>query len=192
MAEQASAQTRLDKLVAVIAANMVAEVCSIYLRRAGKALELFATEGLNPAAVHRTRMQEGEGLVGLVAETAEADESQRRARPSAFLLSPGNRRRSFPLVPRRAHRPRRPGLRRAHGAEPSRAPLRRRGSRSATDRRDGAGRSRRARRDCSTSPNSTSRNCASTGHWFSRRGVVGRRRGRSGRVARTARQGRTA
>jgi len=71
MAEQASAQTRLDKLVMVIAANMVAEVCSIYLRRAGNALELFATEGLNPTAVHRTRMKAGEGLVGLVADTAE-------------------------------------------------------------------------------------------------------------------------
>jgi phosphotransferase system enzyme I (PtsP) len=71
MAEQASAQTRLDKLVMVIAANMVAEVCSIYLRRAGNALELFATEGLNPSAVHRTRLKAGEGLVGLVVETAE-------------------------------------------------------------------------------------------------------------------------
>ncbi len=71
MAEQASAQTRLDKLVMVIAANMVAEVCSIYLRRAGNALELFATEGLNPGAVHKTRMKAGEGLVGFVAETAE-------------------------------------------------------------------------------------------------------------------------
>ncbi len=71
MAEQTSAQTRLDKLVAVIASNMVAEVCSIYLRRAGKVLELFATEGLNPGAVHRTRMKAGEGLVGLVAETVE-------------------------------------------------------------------------------------------------------------------------
>lgn len=71
MAEQTSAQTRLDKLVMLIASNMVAEVCSIYLRRAGNALELFATEGLNPSAVHRTRMKAGEGLVGLVAETAE-------------------------------------------------------------------------------------------------------------------------
>ncbi|HWD25990.1 MAG TPA: phosphoenolpyruvate--protein phosphotransferase [Rhizomicrobium sp.] len=71
MAEQTSAQTRLDKLVTVIATNMVAEVCSIYLRRAGKHLELFATEGLNRAAVHNTRLKEGEGLVGLVAETAE-------------------------------------------------------------------------------------------------------------------------
>ncbi len=72
MAEQTSAQMRLDKLVSVIASNMVAEVCSIYLRRAGKMLELFATEGLNRAAVHNTRMREGEGLVGLVSETAEA------------------------------------------------------------------------------------------------------------------------
>ena len=72
MAEQTSAQMRLDKLVTVIASNMVAEVCSIYLRRAGKVLELFATEGLNRAAVHNTRMKEGEGLVGLVSETAEA------------------------------------------------------------------------------------------------------------------------
>ncbi len=71
MAEQVSAQTRLDKLVMLIAANMVAEVCSIYLRRAGNALELFATEGLNPSAVHNTRMKAGEGLVGLVADSAE-------------------------------------------------------------------------------------------------------------------------
>jgi phosphotransferase system enzyme I (PtsP) len=72
MAEQTSAQMRLDKLVTVIASNMVAEVCSIYLRRAGKILELFATEGLNRAAVHTTRLKEGEGLVGMVSETAEA------------------------------------------------------------------------------------------------------------------------
>src|ERR1700761_2341668 len=72
MAEQTSAQMRLDKLVTVIASNMVAEVCSIYLRRAGKVLELYATEGLNRGAVHNTRLKEGEGLVGMVGETAEA------------------------------------------------------------------------------------------------------------------------
>src|SRR5438067_12217128 len=82
MAERQSAQMRLDKLVTVIASNMVAEVCSIYLRRAGKVLELFATEGLNRAAVHNTRPKEGEGLVGLVSETAEAvDLSDARADP---------------------------------------------------------------------------------------------------------------
>lgn len=71
MAEPASAQARLDKLVMVIAANMIAEVCSIYLRRAGNIYELFATEGLNRSAVHNTRLRHGEGLVGLVGETAE-------------------------------------------------------------------------------------------------------------------------
>ncbi len=43
MVEQTSAQTRLNKLVSMIAANMVAEVSSIYLRRAGGMLELCAT-----------------------------------------------------------------------------------------------------------------------------------------------------
>ena len=61
MAEQTSAQMRLDKLVTVIASNMVAEVCSIYLRRAGKILELFATEGLNRAAARMA----GSGWYGL-------------------------------------------------------------------------------------------------------------------------------
>jgi len=42
-------------------------VCSIYLFRDEETLELCATEGLNPEAVHRTRMRLGEGLVGRVA-----------------------------------------------------------------------------------------------------------------------------
>ena len=58
------AQGRLDKVVRIIANSMVAEVCSIYLRRASGELELFATEGLDPKAVHVTRMKPGEGLVG--------------------------------------------------------------------------------------------------------------------------------
>ena len=48
------AQARLDKVVRIIAASMVAEVCSLYLCRASGDMELFATEGLNRAAVHRT------------------------------------------------------------------------------------------------------------------------------------------
>ena len=49
---------------------MVAEVCSIYLKRQDGSLELFATEGLNPGAVHNTFMKRGEGLVGRCAELA--------------------------------------------------------------------------------------------------------------------------
>jgi phosphotransferase system enzyme I (PtsP) len=71
MAEPVGAQDRLDKIVTQIAANMVAEVCSVYVMRGDGVLELFATEGLNREAVHLTIMRSGEGLVGLIASTAE-------------------------------------------------------------------------------------------------------------------------
>src|ERR1700694_4889471 len=58
------AQARLDMVVRIIARSMVAEVCSLYMRRAAGDMELFATEGLDPKAVHVTRMKPGEGLVG--------------------------------------------------------------------------------------------------------------------------------
>jgi phosphotransferase system enzyme I (PtsP) len=72
MAEPVSAQVRLDKIVVLIANNMVAEVCSIYVLRADGTLELYATEGLKREAVHLTTMRAGEGLVGLIAAQAEA------------------------------------------------------------------------------------------------------------------------
>ncbi|MBI1201798.1 MAG: phosphoenolpyruvate--protein phosphotransferase [Rhodopseudomonas sp.] len=70
MAEPVSAQDRLDKVVVLIAANMVAEVCSVYVLRVDGTLELYATEGLKPEAVHNTVMKSDEGLVGLVATEA--------------------------------------------------------------------------------------------------------------------------
>src|SRR5690242_14072453 len=70
MAGSGTAQDRLDRIVRVVAADMVAEVCSAYIMRAGEVLELFATEGLNREAVHRTRLRVGEGLVGVIAATA--------------------------------------------------------------------------------------------------------------------------
>jgi len=71
MAEPVSPQARLDRIVVLIAANVVAEVCSVYVLRDDNNLELFATEGLNREAVHQTRMRTDEGLVGLIARTAE-------------------------------------------------------------------------------------------------------------------------
>jgi phosphotransferase system, enzyme I, PtsP len=70
MAEKVSAQERLDKIVVLIAANMVAEVCSTYVLRHDGNLELYATEGLNREAVHQTVLNAHEGLVGLVASEA--------------------------------------------------------------------------------------------------------------------------
>jgi len=71
MADKGSPQDRLDRVVKLIAANMVAEVCSVYLLRDREILELFATEGLKPEAVHKTRLKLGEGLIGTIAEQAE-------------------------------------------------------------------------------------------------------------------------
>src|ERR1041385_994060 len=70
MAEPVSAQERLDKVVVLIAANMVAEVCSVYVLRVDGTLELYATEGLKREAVHNTVLKADEGLVGLVAREA--------------------------------------------------------------------------------------------------------------------------
>src|SRR3982074_1694461 len=70
MAEPVSAQDRLDKIVVLIAANMVAEVCSVYVLRVDGTLELYATEGHKREAVHQTVLRSDEGLVGLVASEA--------------------------------------------------------------------------------------------------------------------------
>lgn len=67
MAGPGSAQSRLDHTVTLIAQEMVAEVCSVYVARAGQVLELFATEGLRADAVHHTRLYFAEGLVGHIA-----------------------------------------------------------------------------------------------------------------------------
>ncbi|WP_372423912.1 phosphoenolpyruvate--protein phosphotransferase [Salinarimonas chemoclinalis] len=71
MAEPISTQDRLDRIVVLIAANMVAEVCSVYVLRADQTLELYATEGLKREAVHLTTMRADEGLVGLIAREAQ-------------------------------------------------------------------------------------------------------------------------
>lgn len=67
MARGVSPEETLGEVVRLVANEMVAEVCSIYILRAGEVLELFATQGLNPTAVHRTRLRVGEGLVGDIA-----------------------------------------------------------------------------------------------------------------------------
>jgi phosphotransferase system enzyme I (PtsP) len=88
MAEPVSAQERLDKIVVLIAANMVAEVCSVYVLRVDSTLELYATEGLNRDAVHHTVLGSDEGLVGLVSSQATAiNLSNAQAHP-AFSYRP--------------------------------------------------------------------------------------------------------
>ncbi len=70
MADATSAEERLDQVAEIVAVDLVAEVCSIYVRRAGEILELFATRGLKNTAVHNTRLRIGEGIVGDIAALA--------------------------------------------------------------------------------------------------------------------------
>ncbi|HUH48853.1 MAG TPA: phosphoenolpyruvate--protein phosphotransferase [Mycoplana sp.] len=71
MAEPLEPQDRLDQIVRQIAQNMVAEVCSVYVLRSDGILELYATEGLNPGAVHLAQLKMGQGLVGTIAASAQ-------------------------------------------------------------------------------------------------------------------------
>lgn len=77
MAARTHAQAKLNQVVEIIGEALDSEVCSIYLLREGM-LELFATRGLNQAAVHVTRLGVGEGLTGTIAsniETLNLDEA---------------------------------------------------------------------------------------------------------------------
>ncbi|TYO88272.1 phosphotransferase system enzyme I (PtsP) [Oceanicella actignis] len=71
MAEPGGPQERLDRIVRLIAESMRTDVCSIYLRRGERTLELCATHGLKASAVHAARLRVGQGLVGLIAQRAE-------------------------------------------------------------------------------------------------------------------------
>jgi phosphotransferase system, enzyme I, PtsP len=88
MAEPVSAQDRLDKIVVLIAANMVAEVCSVYVLRVDGTLELYATEGLKREAVHLTVLRQDEGLVGLVASEARSINLNDAQHHPAFSFRP--------------------------------------------------------------------------------------------------------
>jgi phosphotransferase system, enzyme I, PtsP len=88
MAEPVSPQDRLDKIVVLIAANMVAEVCSVYVLRVDSTLELYATQGLKREAVHQTVLRSDEGLVGLVAREASAVNLSEAQSHPAFSYRP--------------------------------------------------------------------------------------------------------
>ncbi len=88
MSEPGDAQSRLNKIVHQIAGVMVTEVCSIYLKRKDGSLELFATEGLNQDAIHKTRMKRGEGLVGRAAEFNITINESEAAQHPAFSYRP--------------------------------------------------------------------------------------------------------
>ncbi|WP_336055488.1 phosphoenolpyruvate--protein phosphotransferase [Nitratireductor sp. CH_MIT9313-5] len=88
MAEALEPQERLDRIVREIAQNMVAEVCSLYILRSDSVLELYATEGLNPSAVHLAQLRLGQGLVGTIAASARALNLSDAQKHPAFAYLP--------------------------------------------------------------------------------------------------------
>src|SRR5215208_5414641 len=87
MASRGSAQSKLDKVVDLIAEAMGSDVCSIYLLR-DNVLELFATHGLRKEAVHVTRLRMGEGLVGTIAGEGRILNLAEAAAHPAFAYRP--------------------------------------------------------------------------------------------------------
>ena len=91
LAEEGEGQKRLDRLTHLIANSMDTEVCSVYLLVDNKTLELCATEGLDPASVHKTRLRIGEGLVGLVAREAKPINTDNAPSEVGFRFMPETR-----------------------------------------------------------------------------------------------------
>ena len=87
MASRGSAQSKLDKVVDLIAGKMDSDVCSIYLLRDNN-LELFATHGLRKEAVHVTRLRMGEGLVGTIAAEGRVLNLAEAADHPAYIYKP--------------------------------------------------------------------------------------------------------
>ena len=87
MAARSTAQAKLNSVVKIIGQATDSEVCSIYLLREG-VLELFATQGLDQAAVHVTKMALGEGLVGTIAQNVEILNLDEAASHPDFAFKP--------------------------------------------------------------------------------------------------------
>ncbi|CAK0741613.1 phosphoenolpyruvate-protein phosphotransferase PtsP [Gammaproteobacteria bacterium] len=83
----------LDESLAIIVSRvreaMGADVCSVYLTDPRDGYQvLMATDGLNPEAVHRTRLAPGQGVVTLVVERAEPVNLEHAPNHPRFLLIP--------------------------------------------------------------------------------------------------------
>jgi phosphotransferase system enzyme I (PtsP) len=78
----------MPELVRLVAAELVTEVCSIYVMRPGEVLELAATEGLRAEAIGTTRLRVGEGIVGLAAATQQPQNLADAQNHPAFAWRP--------------------------------------------------------------------------------------------------------
>lgn len=87
MASRSPVQGKLVNVVNIIGEALSSEVCSIYIRRNGL-LELYATRGLNQAAVNVAKLAIGDGLIGTIAENVEILNLDEAAVHPNFLYLP--------------------------------------------------------------------------------------------------------
>ena len=87
-ANGAGGREMLAALTQLVAAELVAEVCTVYAMRPGDLLELTATFGLNPESIGRTRLRVGEGIVGIVAATGTIQNLPDAQNHPAFAYRP--------------------------------------------------------------------------------------------------------
>ncbi|MEM8616792.1 MAG: phosphoenolpyruvate--protein phosphotransferase, partial [Pseudomonadota bacterium] len=88
MAADMDTTARLQRLVQMVAGTMVADVCSIYRRVDNGRMALVATEGLRPDAIGHTFLEDGEGLVGQIALSAQPLSIQDAPRHQQFSYRP--------------------------------------------------------------------------------------------------------
>jgi len=88
MATAMEPQQRLNKIVAEIADNMAAQVCSLYVLHSDEMLELYATKGLKAQSVHKAALRLGQGLVGTIAASAQALNLTNAQKHPAFTYLP--------------------------------------------------------------------------------------------------------
>ncbi len=62
----------LPDIAELLAQELPADACVIYVARPGEVLELAATHGLNVSAVGHTRLRLGEGIIGMVAASGDS------------------------------------------------------------------------------------------------------------------------
>jgi phosphotransferase system, enzyme I, PtsP len=88
LAEAGGGQERLNRIVRLVADGLLAEVCSVYLRRDEDTLELCASKGLRPEAVHLTRLRLGQGLVGRIGQNAMPINTRNAPKTPGFRFMP--------------------------------------------------------------------------------------------------------
>ncbi|MDD3669021.1 MAG: phosphoenolpyruvate--protein phosphotransferase [Alphaproteobacteria bacterium] len=95
MAQELPVQDKLDRVVALIAERLRVDACACYILRPGSMLELYATKGLSPDAVHETFLRVGEGLIGEIALQRKPLAFANAWRHKSFVYKPETKEKAF-------------------------------------------------------------------------------------------------